>query len=325
LGGDVQFEVLHEVTNPFGFSPYYFQNVYGTVPVFETTTRQYSLFAENRLTLSPELSIVGGIRLDHPTVERTPLNGNPENLPFEKSFSDVTWRAGAVYTPIRDLAFYGQYATGVDTVAGLISSNVNSSKWQLATGRQIEVGVKQAFWGGRGEWTLAGYDIVKSNLLSADPDHPLIVRQVGEQSSRGVEASVALQLTDTLRYEGNVALLRARYEQFIDGGDDFSGKRPNNVPEQIVNNWLSWAFLPRWEGYVGVRWVGAIYGDDANNFKRPAFTVVNLGLDYEVTEKSEIALRVYNVFDELYATDGGSMQWQLAPPRTGELVYRVKY
>ena len=57
----------------------------------------------------------------------------------------------------------------------------------------------------------------------------------------------------------------------------------------------------------------------------PPYTVVNLGLDYDVTEKSEIALRVYNVFDEIYATYGGSTQWQLAPPRTGEVVYRVKY
>ena len=44
------------------------------------------------------------------------------------------------------------------------------------------------------------------------------MRQVGQQSSRGVEAAVALQLTDTLRYEGNVAVLEARYDEFIDRG-----------------------------------------------------------------------------------------------------------
>jgi iron complex outermembrane receptor protein len=31
------------------------------------------------------------------------------------------------------------------------------------------------------------------------------------------------------------------------------------------------------------------------------------------------------VFDEVYSTYGGSAQWQLAPPRTGEVVYRMKY
>ena len=40
------------------------------------------------------------------------------------------------------------------------------------------------------------------------------MRQIGAQSSRGIEASVALQVTETLRYEGNVAVLEAQYDQF---------------------------------------------------------------------------------------------------------------
>ena len=318
-----------DAVDPFNFVPGSFINLVGTVPVFDTQTEQYALFAEDRLTLSKQLSVVAGIRLDHPTIKRDGLNGNPANPNFEKSFSDVTWRAGVVYTLVRDLTFYGQYATGVDTVGGLITLNNGNTPFQLATARQVEIGVKQSLWDGGAEWTVAAYDIEKSNLLSRDPDDSRITRQVGQQSSRGIEASVALQLTDTLRYEGNAAVLQARYDEFTArvGGVavSYAGNRPNNVPQQIVNNWLSWAFLPQWEGHVGVRWVGDIYSDDANKLSRPAFTVVNLGLDYDVTEKSEIALRVYNVFDEIYATDGGSTQWQLAPPRTGEVVYRVKY
>jgi len=85
------------------------------------------------------------------------------------------------------------------------------------------------------------------------------------------------------------------------------------------------AFLPQWEAHVGVRWVGAMYSDIQNTQNRPALTIVNLGLDYEVTEKSGIALRVYNVFDELYATAGSVNQWQLGPPHSGEIVYRMRY
>ena len=329
VGGGVQFNDLASV-DPFDFVPVSFINTIGTSPSFETTTNQYALFAEDRLSLTPELTLVAGIRFDHPEIERERLSNNTaaSQQPYETSFSATTWRVGAVYSPIRDLAFYAQYATGADPASGddsLLSLSNAGSRLVLTTGRQIEIGAKQSFWGGRGEWTLAGYDIEKQNVKSADPNQPLIVRQVGQQSSRGVEAAVALQLTDTLRYEGNVALLQARYDQFISEGEDYSGNRSNNVPEQVVNNWLSWAFLPQWEAHLGVRWVGDMYGNDANTYKRPAFTVVNLGLDYDVTEKSEIALRVYNAFDEVYAAYGGSTQWQLAPPRTGEAVYRVKY
>ena len=61
-----------------------------------------------------------------------------------------------------------------------------------------------------------------------------------------------------------------------------------------------------------MQWVGSVYSDDANLEKRPDFAVVNLGLSYDVTEKSEIALRAFNVFDEVYATGASDTQWQLA-------------
>ncbi len=294
---------------------------------YDARTEQYGLFAENHLELSKELSLIAGIRLDRPTVDRKHYRSAAQE--FEKSFSYTTWRAGAVYTPVPGLAFYGQYATAVDPVgSGLLSLNAYYSEFELTTGRQVEVGVKNEFWGGRGEWTFAAYDIEKKNLESTDPNDPNVVRQVGQQSSQGVELSVALQITEALRYEGNVALLKARYDEFIDpfgSGADYSGNRPINVPEQVMNHWLSWAFLPDWEARAGVQWVGLVYSDDANTLKRPDYTVVNLGLDYHVDDKSTIALRGFNVFDEVYAVSASDTEWQLAPPRSAEISYRIRY
>ena len=302
----------------------YFPRSTQTTPEFDARLDQYALFAENHLTVSKELSVIAGIRLDQPTVAR--VHHRIASEAYEREFEYVTWRAGAVYTPIKDLAFYGQYSTGVDPMNfGLVSLTEAQAAWDPTTGRQIEIGVKQSLFGGRGEWTFAAYDIVKQNLLSADPDQPNVQRQVGQQSSRGVELSVAMQLTDTVRYEGNVALLKAEYDEFISGANNFSGKRPNNVPQQTTNNWLSWAFMPDWEARVGIQWIGPIYNNDANTLKRPASTVVNLGLDYHVDERSMVSLRGYNVFDEVYAYGGNTTTWQLAPPRSAELSYRIKY
>jgi iron complex outermembrane recepter protein len=310
---------------------WFIMNPPGNGPRTGTVTRQYSLFAEDRLELSKELALVAGIRLDKPTLNRWDLLTGGY---VRKEFSHTPWRVGAVFTPIKDLAFYGQYSTGVDPIGGaIITLSANNANFELATGRQYEIGVKQSFWNGLGEWTLAAYDIEKQNLLSPDPNDRLIMRQIGAQSSRGIEASVALQLTDKLRYEGNVAVLEAQYDQFATTTGtgvnavlvDYSGNRPTNVPQQVINNWLSWAFMPQWEGHVGIQWVGTMYNDDANTVKRPSFTVVNLGLDYDVTKNSEIALWVFNAFDEVYAVGGTATEWQLAAPRSAELSYRIKY
>jgi iron complex outermembrane recepter protein len=320
--------VPESYVDPYNPAPGWFiMNPPGNGPRTGTVTRQYSLFAEDRLELSKELSLVAGIRLDKPALDRWDL---VTGAYVRKEFSHTPWRVGAVFTPIKDLAFYGQYSTGVDPIGGaVITLSAANANFELATGRQYEIGVKQAFWNGLGEWTLAAYDIEKQNLPSPDPNDRNIVRQIGAQSSRGIEASVALQVTETLRYEGNVAVLEAQYDQFatIVSGQlvDFSGNRPTNVPQQVINNWLSWAFLPQWEGHLGVQWVGTMYNDDANTVKRPPFTIVNLGVDYDVTENSEIALWVFNAFDEVYAVGGNATEWQLAPPRSAELSYRIKY
>jgi iron complex outermembrane receptor protein len=149
--------------NPVNFDPGLFLSPIPTVPSFSSVTNQYALFAEDRLSVTEQLSLVAGVRQDQPTIARTDLitlaNG------FDKSFSATSWRGGAVYTPVKDLAFYGQYSVAVDPVGNLITLTLPNKNSQLSTGKQAEIGVKQSFWGGRGEWTLAGYKIVKNNLL----------------------------------------------------------------------------------------------------------------------------------------------------------------
>lgn len=315
------------VVDPFDVVPGLFIHATPTVPRVVTNTSQHAFFAEDRLVLSKKLSVIGGLRVDEATLDRRdPLTG----VQFTKDFSNLTWRTGVVYEPTAGLAFYGQHATAVDPLGGaLITMSLANSQFELATGRQIEIGAKRTFWEGRGEWTLALYDLEKNNLLSVDPNNSQLVRQVGAQSSRGVELTVGMQLSDRLRWDGNVALLQAHYDEFftdIDGAVvDFAGNQPANVPEQVINNWITWKFLPRWETYIGVQWIGEIFNDDANLVARPPSTVVNFGVFYDVTEHGDLAFRVFNAFDEKYATDGGSFQWQLAPPLTAELSYRIKY
>ena len=59
-------------------------------------------------------------------------------------------------------------------------------------GRQIEAGLEQSFLDERAQWTVAGYRIVKENLLAPDPVNPGTSLQIGQQSSRGVEATTSL-------------------------------------------------------------------------------------------------------------------------------------
>ncbi|HUN96765.1 MAG TPA: TonB-dependent receptor [Bradyrhizobium sp.] len=300
-----------------------------TTPGFNAIVNQYSLFAEDRLALTDQLSFVTGARLDRPDVDRTDYK-TPSNS-FDTTLSGTSWRAGLVFTPVKDLAFYGQYAIGVDPVTNLISLSATQKTFQLATGKQTEIGVKQSFWGGRGEWTLAGYEIVKNNLLVADPSNPAgLALQVGQQSSRGIEASVGLALNGGWRVDANLALLQARYDNFsqVVSGQlvSYAGNVPINVPEQVSNVWLTWNFAPNWSAYGGVQIVGRSFANNANTQILPAYTVVNGGVRWKADERTTFAFRVYNLFDTVYATSAPYPgQWMLGMPRTAEVSMNVKF
>ncbi|HEY8337781.1 MAG TPA: TonB-dependent siderophore receptor [Tardiphaga sp.] len=314
--------------NPYHFDPGLFSSPDPTTPGFSSVTNQYALFAENRLSVTEQLSLISGIRQDQPTVERTDFR-NPANS-YTRDYSSTSWRAGAVFTPIKDLAFYGQYSTAVDPVGGLITASNANAKFELSTGKQAEIGVKQSFWGGRGEWTLAGYQIVKNNLLARDPNNPGQVVQVGQQSSVGIEATLGLVLDHGWRIDANTAFLKAKYDNFVQsvGGVavNYAGNVPVNVPQNISNIWATWAFAPNWSANAGVQLVGKTFADSANTLEMPSYTLVNAGLQWKPDVNTTVSLRVYNLFDKIYATSSYSdNQWLLGMPRTAQLAVNVKF
>lgn len=315
--------------NPYVFDPgSFFATTSSTGPNFNAIVNQYSLFAEDRLSLTDQLSLITGVRYDRPEVDRTDYK-TPSNS-FETTLSGTSWRTGLVYEPIKNLAFYGQYAVGVDPVGNIISLAASQKTFQLSTGKQTEFGVKQSFWGGRGEWTLAGYQIVKNNLLIADPSNSGATLQVGQQSSRGVEASIGLALNDGWRIDANTAFLRARYDNNTQTVNNvlvsYAGNVPVNVPQQVSNVWLTWDFAPNWSVYGGVQIVGSMYSDLANTQLRPGYNVVNSGVRWKPDDRTTVSFRVYNLFDKVYAvTSPYAGQWLLGMPRTAELSVNVKF
>jgi iron complex outermembrane recepter protein len=313
--------------NPYSFDPGLFLSPNATVPSFSSVTNQYAPFAEDRWSVTDQLSLVSGVRQDQPTIDNVNLITPASS--FEKSFSATSWRAGMVYNPVKDLALYGQYSTAVDPVSNLITLTQPNKDFQLSTGKQAEIGIKQSFWSGRGEWTLAAYQIVKNNLLARDPNNPALTQQIGQQSSRGVEASVGLMLTDGWRVDANTAWLRAKYDDFVQSVNgtavNYAGNVPVNVPQNVSNIWVTWAFAPQWSVNTGVQIVGQTWSDNANTLLRPAYSVVNGALQWKPDAATTMTLRVYNLFDTVYATSGNTTQWLLGMPRTAELSLNVRF
>jgi len=307
------------------FDPGVFLDLSPTIPRFRTETDQYSLFFEDRLVLNEQWSVIGGARYDHAQLDRSNLV-NPA-ASFDATFSDTSWRVGVVYQPVTTLSFYGQYATAVDPIGSLITTSASAAQFDLAKGTQIEVGVKQSLWDQRLEWTLAAYRIEKKDLLTQNPAsaNPQDILQVGQQSSRGVEASLALNIDDRWRIDANAAVLTAKFDEFGEEDDDGTvvsrnGLRPPAVPEQAANLWVSWAMTDQWNARAGLRYVGKRFTDTANQLELPSYTVIDAGVDWVPTPQLSLTAALRNVTDEIYGVAAYTTQeWILGQPRTAEL------
>jgi iron complex outermembrane receptor protein len=332
FGSDLQ----EDEVAPTGFDPGLLLDTQGIAPRYRTRTTEWSLFAEDRLSLGEQISLVAGLRYERDRVERSNITydvaGNPVLSPAfpngteARRLSNTTWRLGAVYQPIPTVSLYAQYVTGVDPLGTLTTYTTSASQFFFtnATGHQVEAGVKASFLGGRGAATLAVYRIVKNNLVAQrTPTSP--VEQIGRRSAEGIEASVALDLPAGFSVEANGMVLDADYDDFISGGTSYTGNTPPNVAETAGNLWLRWT-ASRLQVRAGLRYVGRRFSDDANQFRLPAYTVVDASVAYALTDTLGLELYLDNLFDRDYAVASyNDEQWLLGRPRSIDVALRARF
>jgi iron complex outermembrane receptor protein len=315
------------VTNP---TPGLFLNVAGTRPDFISRQDQYSLFIENRLVLDEHWSVVGGARVDRYDVNRDALRLGTR---ASREFTPANWRGGLVYAVRPDVSIYGQYATATDAVGTLLTLSPEQQLFDLTPGRQIEVGAKQAWANGRGEWTVAGYHIVKEKLLVPDPNNPVLRQQIGQQSAKGLEMSASLEVASSLRVDANMAVLDARYDDFTElvSGTltSWAGNTPTNTPQRVGALWLTWKLPQRFLAQGGLRYMGSRYLNNANTVRTPSATVVDANLRRQLTDRVSVDVRATNLFDKFYlqSVSGAPipLRGRIGPPRAVELMLNTKF
>jgi len=309
----------------FGFNP-------GTTPKdtiptildYQTETQQAAIFIDSVLQISDQLSLVLGGRYDDIEFDRYDLaiGGSPASS-FDADFSEFTWRAGLVYQPTEQMSIYAQMSTAADPVTSPISISSGNKDFDLATGRQYEIGLKQQLLQGRAEYTLAYFDIEKEDILTRLPASS-ITEQIGQQSSDGIEFTLRVNPTDSLSIDFNAASIDAEFDEFYSGGISLAGNTPRNVPEQTMNLWLNWSPINDVQIGGGFRYVDSRYADDSNTEKMPAYTVFDASVNWMATENLTITLRARNLTDEedYVLAPYVPNQWIFGDPRAYELSFR---
>ncbi|WDZ96659.1 TonB-dependent receptor [Herbaspirillum sp. WKF16] len=297
--------------------------------LYRLTLDQAGLFLQDRYQLAERWSVSGGVRGDNYQTRRDDILTGAR---ASGNINAASWNTGVVFTPARDLSLYAQYAVASDPATSLASIGASQMQYAVSRGKQVEAGVKQSLWDGKLDWTLAAYRIIKTNLLTPNINNSALSDTVGQQSSRGLEASIAFKPSRDWRIEANASVLQAQFDDFnasVAGKlSSLRGYRPQFVPKRTGNLFVAWSFMPQWEARTGAHYVSDRYSDNAQLYRLPAYTVLDAGLAWRANERLKVDLRIDNLADKVYAAStyaGSSTQWILGAPRSYTLTMNYAF
>ncbi len=287
-----------------------------------------AIYVENVFEATDAFKVIGGLRYDQIDVDRHSYLGQPD---FSKSYYPVTGRLGAVYAITPEVNVYASYSRAAQPVSQLVGLSATHDEFSLQKGIQYEIGTKASFWSGRGDLTVALFDIEKNDLLTSQVvDGERFNSQIGAQVSQGLEVALSLALAQQFRIDLNYARTwKAEYEEFYEnlgsGVISRNGNTPPNVPKTVAGLNLVRSF-GNWQTTVGVRHVGERQANNNNGIQLDSYTTVDASIGHQWPNLS-ITLWGRNLTDEEYSewASGGGLMQRMADPASAELVVRYSY
>lgn len=273
----------------------------GDVPKTSDTTLSGIALADTLGFFDDRVLLTLGVRRQN--VKTTNFDDATGAVTSSYNASAWTPMAGVVVKPTADLSLYANVIQGLSpgTTVGGIYQNANEVFPPYKT-KQIEVGAKLRT--GSFTNTISVFQIARPSTLVDNSTTPLpTLRLDGEQRNRGIEWAIFGELTRGLRMLGGVTYIQARLTKTQDGLEN--GNHAPGTPPWAANLGLDWDVpgLPGLALNGRVIYTGAQYVDNANSFKVPSWTRLDLGARYATRIGGKpVVLRASmgNVFDRKY-------------------------
>ncbi|ATO33958.1 TonB-dependent siderophore receptor [Dickeya dianthicola] len=228
----------------------------------------------------------------------------------QQNDSKFTGRTGLLYAFDNGISPYVSYSTSFEP--NLDSGAPGTPAFKPTTGEQTEVGIKFQPKGSNTLLTVSLFDITQKNITSYN-SVTQYNEQIGKVKSKGAEAEVHTQLTP------EISLMAAyTYTDAVTKESNTASqvnKTPSALPRHSASTWGSYSFqngpLKGVTLGTGVRYVGSTYGDNAEGFNVPAYTLYDAMARYELgslasqLKGTTVQLNVNNLTDKRYVASCG--------------------
>ncbi|SLM62264.1 Ferrichrome-iron receptor [Dickeya aquatica] len=221
-----------------------------------------------------------------------------------------TGRAGLLYAFDNGISPYASYSTSFEP--NLDSGAPGTPAFKPTTGEQKEVGIKFQPKGSNTLLSVSLFDITQKNITTYN-SVTQYNEQIGKVTSQGVETELRTQLTPAISLMAAYTYTDAVTKESNTASQ--VNKSPSSIPRHTASTWGSYTvqdgLLKGTTFGTGVRYIGTTYGDNAESFKVPAYTLYDAMARYDLGEASAslkgatVQLNVNNLTDKHYVASCG--------------------
>lgn len=294
------FDLQNPTYNVAQLSDYTFTNF----PSDPTKYYSYGFYVQDQVKWNKFQFLLGGrqeyyndvINFDQPDEEITTQN---KFLP----------RIGLVYSATDNINVYGTYTESFQPQGVATLNNPQAGgPFDPVNAYMVEAGAKGEFFNNRLAANLAVYYIENNNILvnANEPGNPELLRQRGQEESKGIELDINGRILPNLSLTANYAYNEAIISESDD--PDEIGLRKENAPLHQGGLFGKYTFdRGKFDGIALT--LGTNFVTERNTFERelqlPSYMVTDAGVSYNV-DRFNIRFLVNNVFDRTHWVGGYS-------------------
>jgi TonB-dependent siderophore receptor len=245
------------------------------------------------------VQILAGARLDSLSFEET-------LVPTDRDATKLSPLGGIVFEAVPGLSLYANAGSAFGPPSSLVVGEREPEE-----SRQLELGLKKTFLGGKAFLTAAAYHLEKENI--AIPDATGVTRQTGDQRARGFELELQAEARPGWFATASYAYTDAELTSFSEAiflpqppfliVRDHSGNRPAFAPRHLANAWLVKSLAGGFSLGAGARYVGEQFIAEDNAFAVAGYLLLDAMAAYRRGRfKGSVHFR--NLTDREYVTRG---------------------
>jgi iron complex outermembrane receptor protein len=292
---------------------------------FDAKQRSLSPYVQAELQLNDQWRLNLGVRQDEFKVDyENFLPADPVDFSHRRpastsiDYSNTSPKFGAVYQYANDHQAYAnyRYAFRAPTVGALFraGSSRNSTELQPVTSASAEIGFRGQF-GDDFAYELAFYEMnTEDDIVSVIRDASRLTVNAGETVHRGIELGLDYRVNDEWQLGLSLTRTDQSYKDFTYVlfsrscfcylQINFAGNQVGKAPENLANLRLAYSpkILPELKAELEWDSVGEYYTDETNTQTYGGHNLLNLRLNYRLSDQFDAYLRGVNLTDKLYST-----------------------